>query len=352
MPKRKARIALIGGGTFDRDILLALNASTLPEGCELVALNFEMPGDGSVPEWLPLIPSGDRVTGRDGRSWINDRPEGILNFFAQDAADIPLDWEHATHLKAPQGEPAPAAGWIKELQLREGAIWGRFDWTPRGRASVENREYRYLSPALIFEKSSNRILNIASVGLVNKPNFKLAALNRQQPQVEEAPPMLKKLLAKLGLPETADEATALNAIVQLQGDLSTALNRADTPSLDRFVPRADYDAALNRAATSETALAEVKKADLELAINATVDAAVVAGKVTPGTKDYYVGMCRQDGGLDAFRKFVEAAPVVGKGSDLDGKSPAAGETALNAEEKKIAEMFGNSADDLKKYGAA
>lgn len=320
--------------------------------CELVALNFELPADGSVPEWIELIPAGQVVRGRDGRQWLNDNPQAILDAFATDGRDIPLDWEHSTELQAPEGKPAPAAGWGRQLQLRDGgAVWGRFEWTPRGRACVENREYRYISPVFVFDKQTRRIVRIDSVGLTNRPNLHLTALNRYQPEPKETT-MLKKLLVKLGLPEDATEAQALNAIGKLESDLQTALNRAQTPSLDKFVPRADYDSALARATNAEQKLQDKETAELETAINREVDDALKAGKITPATKDFYAAMCRQEGGLDQFRKFVEAAPVVGRPSELDNKSPETGGKALNAEVKQLADMFGNSAEDLAKYGQA
>lgn len=328
-------------------MLLALNAAELSESCELVALNFELPADGSVPDWLDLIPAGPVAQGRDGRSWLNDNPQAILDAFVANALDIPIDWEHATELKARKGDPAPAAGWIKELQLRDGVVAGRIEWTPRGRASVESREYRYLSPAINIEKGTNFIRSISSVGLVNKPNFRLPALNHAQ---KEHPMDLKDLLLKLGLPENGTLEQALNAIGKMQGDLQVALNRAETPSLELFVPRGDYDTALNRAATAETKLADQQKVELETAINSEVDAAMQAGKIIPATKDYYLAMCRQDGGLEQFKKFVAAAPVVGDASGLDTKQPKDEGVALNSEEKQICANLGISEEEYRKAG--
>lgn len=334
------------------DNLKALNAATLPEGCAALALNFELPADGQAPEWIELLPGGERVLGRDGREWVNDQPQALLDAFAGDGKEIPIDIEHATELQAPQGLPAPAAGWIQALELRgANALWGRVAWTPKGKEAVANREYRYVSPVFLYAKDSRRILKITSVGLTNQPNLRLPALNHQQPNEKESA-MWKQLLALLGLAETATEEQAMNAVKKLQVDLQTALNRAETPSLDKFVPRADYDAALSRATNAEQKIQAQQKAALETEINAEVDAALKAGKITPATKDFYVAMCRQDGGLDQFKKFVEAAPVVGDPSGLDGKTPPGDAKALNAEEQKIAAMFGNSAEDLKKYGSA
>lgn len=331
---------------------VAANSAQIPTGCERLALNFQLPPDGSVPEWIELIPPGQVVAGYDGRTWINDNPEGIVNNFRADGRELPLDWEHATELQAPQGLPAPAAAWGNELQVRDGgAIWGRFEWTDRGRASVESKEYRYISPVWIYEIGSGRIRSISSVALVNKPNLALPALNQQQLKQEGDHAMFKKLLILLGLAETATEEQALNAVTLLQGDLKTARNRAETPSLDKFVPRADYDNVVSRATNAETKLSERDKADLDKAVTAAVDDAVKSGKIVPASKDYYTAMCRQEGGLAAFTKFLETAPVIGKDSDLDDKDPNKDKgLALNNEQSRIAAMFGNSAEDLKKYG--
>ncbi|OGC00137.1 hypothetical protein A2V82_16505 [candidate division KSB1 bacterium RBG_16_48_16] len=315
------------------------------------ALNFELPLDGSVPEWIELIPAGQSVVGRDGRAWVNDNPQGIVSAFAGNKAPIPVDVEHATEIKAPGGDAAPAMAWVEKEEVREGgSIWGEVTWTPKGQEMVANREYRYISPVLIYEKATGRIVGISSVGLTNKPNLYLNALNRESNQKEEIAMDLKALLAALGLPETATLEQALNAVGKLKGDLTTALNRVETPSLDKYVPRADYDAAVGKAANAEQKGRERDAADLDTAINTEIDGALKAGKITPATAEYHKAQCRQDGGLDRFKQFVTAAPVVADASGLDGKKPGETTTALNAEEAKIAAMFGNSVEDIKKYG--
>lgn len=316
----------------------------------VAAPNFEMPAEGEVPEWIMLVPAGEVIETRDTRGWINDSPETVVEMLKARNAHLPIDYEHATELKAPKGEAAPAAGWLEEFEIREGAVYGRVNWTPAGLQSVANREYRYISPVLLHDKQ-NRVRSLSSVALVNKPNMLLPALNRQQQPVQEESLMnWKELLAKLGLPETATLEQALNAVGTLQGDLTAALNRAETPNLEKFVPRGDFDALLTRATNAEQKLAEIDQETLDKAINSEIDAALKAGKITPGTKDYYAAMCRQEDGLDKFKEFVAAAPVVAADTNLDDQDPEASGKALNAEQQQIAGMFGNSAEDLKKYG--
>ena len=334
--------------TQSLNLIVALN-SAVPDVFRM-ALNFEMPQDGSAPEWLELLPAGQIVTGRDGRTWINDQPEGLLAAFAAEGKDLPIDWEHSSELKAREGEEAPAAAWIKEMELRDGgSVWGRVEWTTKGAASVSSKEYRYLSPVFVFEQESRRIVRLTSCGLTNQPNLFLNALNRVQ-TTEVTTMDLAQLLAALGLPATFTLAQALNHIAKLKDDLATALNSAASPALDKFVPKADYDLALNRATSAEGKLAAQDKAALETAINTEIDAALKAGKITPATQEYHVAQCRQEGGLDRFKAFVAAAPAVADASKLDGKKPGETDAALNAEQLQVANMFGNSVEDLKKFG--
>ncbi|ATW30227.1 hypothetical protein BJP41_07750 [Candidatus Williamhamiltonella defendens] len=59
-----------------------------------------------TPLCVELIPVGEQITGRDGRSWVNDHPQGMVDAFQANHADLPIDIEHATELKAPKGDPA------------------------------------------------------------------------------------------------------------------------------------------------------------------------------------------------------------------------------------------------------
>lgn len=318
------------------------------------ALNMmEIPNsspDGALPDWVMLLPAR-MVQGRDGRWWRNDRPEEILSYFAGLGRDLPIDIEHSTERKAPLGDPAPAIGWIDRMENRNGEIWGHALWNDAGKKTVGGREYRYLSPVILFTEADNTIVGITSVGATNQPNLTLPALNNENRGLTpKENSMWKNVLSALGLAETSTEADAVTAISRLKGDVSAAANRAENPSLEKFVPRADYDAALAKASNAEQKLSEIKTSQLETAINSAIETALKDGKITPATADYHRAQCRQDGGLDRFAAYCAAAPSIGGDSGLDGKKPEGEQKALNAEEKRIADMFGNSAEDLAKYG--
>lgn len=313
-----------------------------------LALNTDLSAtvsDGKAPEWVELIPAGPNVTGRDGRQWLFDEQAGMLvqSSFLGRAIDLPIDWEHATQHRATKGESAPAAGWIKQLELRDGALWGLVDWTPRASEQVINREYRFLSPVFDFDPDTTRIARLVSAGLTNKPNFLLTALNQET--MENTPVKLSPaLLAALGLPETATEEQAIAATTQLKATAQAA--NAEKPNLTQFVPRADYDALGVRAVNAEQALATQKKTEHNKEVDAVIAAATQAGKITPATVDYHRAMCQDEAGLARFKEFVTAAPVVAAASDLGERQPKHLKTALNAEEQQVAKLMGMSEADF------
>lgn len=317
------------------------------------ALCFELPQNSNAPEWMQLLPVGD-VDGRDGRSWKNPDPQAVIERTLASGRDVVLDWEHATELKAPKGEPAPAAAWFKEYKIEDGYIWGKPNYTPNGLESVKNQEQRYISPVFRFTKD-NTIWDITSVALTNSNNLYLKALNHQTKTPDEVTPMtpeqLKALLKALGLPEDANFDTAMNHVQQQNEKLQTALNNQQkTTDLNKFVPRADHDAVLLRAKNAEQNLQTIADEEKTAAITAAIDGAVAAGKIAPASKEFYTAVCQQEGGLDQFKTYLESAPVIADNAGLDGKKPPETQTAMNAEQQHLNQFFGNSAEDLKKYG--
>ena len=313
-----------------------------------LALNTDLSAtvsDGKAPEWVELIPPGPNVTGRDGRQWLFDEQAGTLvqSSFLGRAIDLPIDWEHATQHRASKGESAPAAGWIKQLELRNGALWGLVDWTPRASEQVINREYRFLSPVFDFDPDTTRIARLVSAGLTNKPNFLLTALNQENTEVTPVT-LSPALLTALGLPATATEEQAIAATTQLKAT-AQAVN-TEKPNLEQFMPRADYDSVLQRATNAEQALAEQKKTEHTKQVDALITSATQAGKITPATVDYHRAACQDETGLARFKAFVDAAPVVAAPSNLDERKPDKTATALNAEEQHVAKLLDMSEADF------
>ena len=323
---------------------------------------------GAVPDWIELLPPGPIIKGRDGRRWLLPDPQPVIDAFAQLGRPLVVDWEHATETRAPQGLDAPASGWIDQIEIRSGGpIWGRVAWTPRAIDQIAAKEYRYISPVIQYQRDTLEIVAITSAALTNTPNLTLTALNQQGTPMNDD--LLERLRYLLNLPTLATVEEILAEMDKLRDQvaaaptdtagnrpslsalLATALNRTEVQPLEKFVPRADYDATLIRATNAEQKLAAIETAQRDAEIAGLVESALQAGKITPATKDYYLAMCRSTGGVEAFKAFVEkATPVVGGGNPpLNGKPPGT-DVAMNAEMQQVSAMFGNNIEDLKKYG--
>jgi phage I-like protein len=327
-------------GGLDSSPALAL-CEAVPAPASGVALAVELLADGQVPEWIKLMPAGAEVQTRDDRRWNNPDPAAVIAATRAHGLPLPLDFEHGSEI-GPPGQPSPAAGWIEALELREGAIWARAAWTPRAADMLRAREYRFLSPAFLFDKATQRILRITSVALTNRPAFPELALNRLQYQPEDTmtPEQRKTLCAALALADTATDAEIVTAAQKQHTALATAAEQAKTPPLDKFVPRGDYDAQVAKATAAETKLADQAKAEQAKAIDAEISAAVSAKKITPATADYYRAMCAQAGGLEQFKKFIAAAPVLAPDQVIQGDPAKKGAAALTADQLAICKTMG------------
>lgn len=336
-----------------------------PVGRLSTCYEFGLRGRGA-PDRVLLIPAGRDLAGRDGQRWVFDA-ERARNATAANQALIPVDFNHATELKAGKGEDTPAAGWITQVDVQDGALWASIEWTDRGRFAVVGRSYRYLSPAFHFDPKTREIGRIASVALVNKPNLRLPALNREEGTMDEetkagatgpeaasgggggqpAPAPAGAPGSGGGQPSPAPAAQS-ERVAQSE---RAAQSEPAAPAADlaAYVPRADYDQALARAAEAERRLGEVRAAERSAEIEAEVAAAVRAGRIAPASVEYHRQACAAEGGLERFRAFARSQPEIAGPGGLDGKSPAPGAPSGNAEAARVAAMFGNSAEDLNRY---
>lgn len=406
MPDRKAKnpSSAIGNprnreglGARASECLALCDAGTGVNGA-VATCAFDMHISGTVPDWVELMPAG-AFTPRDSRAaWRNDDPDAVVAASRALNMDLPVDYEHQTDLAPENGQPAPAAGWITELQVRAGAIWGRVEWTGKARAMLAAREYRFLSPTFYHDKKSRVVTRIARAALTNNPALELKALTKQE--MSDMDPKLKKVLELLGLAETADEAALAAALADLQGsaralatlagaagvadgasaeEIATAVSElvendsadsvraiaraaglADTaspadiekavasavakaaagsPDPSEFVPRSEFDQV-------KATLSSLQKDGAESKATAAVDAAIEDGKVTPGNRDWALAYATKD--PEGFDEFVGNAPaIVAPGSKGNAQPPKAG-SALSAEELETCRLTGTDPETFKK----
>lgn len=123
-----------------------------------------------------ILPAGV-FRAADGRpanldGWKIDAQIGAkLAALAATGDDLVIDYEHQSLLTKTNGQPAPAAGWFKTLQWREGE--GLFAvnvrWTDKAKAMIAAKEYRFVSPVFVFDGNTGEVQRIVGMGLTNTP---------------------------------------------------------------------------------------------------------------------------------------------------------------------------------------
>lgn len=313
----------------------------------VMALNAA--GDGAT-RTIHLIPKpleDGTVPGRDGRYWKLSNPEAVVT--ASNAAlekfHAPLDEGHKMFFSP----DAPAFGWFQSFGLSaDGGISGVNELTDLGLNAIENKHYRYASVVFDYDLETLEILVIKGAGLTNNQNLQVQALNTQLPagagDNHKENGMLKALLTALGLTEDATQEQALKTIQDLK-TAKTALN-----AQGEMVPKqslVDANTALNAA---QTELKTLKGAAFKEKVTTALNKAQTDGKLTPAARAKWEPSITDETALNHFNGVMEASPVLTKDQIPAGEAPAGG-TALNSATVEMANIFGNSEEDIKKYGA-
>lgn len=331
------------------------------------AVHAELPSsqEAAVPDWVQLLPtSSGAVQTFDARGpyHVADPELIIQNSFAE-ADKLPIDQDHAMDLAAKEGRPAPARGWIVEMQAREDGIYGRVEWTPTGRALLEDRAYSGISPVIGHRSTSDKaIVIIRRASLVNRPNLRgMTSLN------QETDTMFQETIAKLlGLAAEASESditTALNARLETSedalqsqlGEIAVALGCASdadpaaivTAAQSAGVDESDTITALQSTVTELSKTVTSLQAGTKLSAAETfVDGAIKEMRVgVSASRDHFITLHQRD------PEGTEA--LIGKLPQLDASHttivpPASndGATTLNAEETSVATLLGLSTEEM------
>lgn len=198
----------------------------------IAACAFQLPklADGSV--WLQFTPAGEfrPIDGRpmDVPAWRIDAASAavvIARFQARQTPPV-VDYEHQTLKKEQNGQPAPAAGRILELEWRDGSgLWARAELTARARQMIEDGEYLYFSPVFAYG-ADGTVLAVLMGALTNDPAIdgmeplarRAAATFGLFDPEEELPvdELLKAIIAALALKAETTEAEAIAALTALK----------------------------------------------------------------------------------------------------------------------------------------
>ncbi len=327
-------------------------------------------GDGA-PEWVMLARVGvwhghpTVGTQRITRDHLRAALEYFSRHYAAHGKDLVVDYDHAS--VAVPVVNAPAAGWIRELELREDdtQLWGRVQWTTEAAGAIAARRYRYVSPVFRFN-APDRVtgkpvpMTVHSLALTNTPFLtELEALNHDAatdggsttPHSDGGANMsLLEQLARaldrepegfasgLGLSEGAHDravAEAVQALVakvkELQQPEAPVPNAVAAalglpPDADETAAKAaiirlkapgdGLDAVRSALGLSEQAgadevlnsIAELQQDRRRSDAEDLVAQAVEAGKVPPAHRDFYLREALSD--LEATRQVINSMPVL------------------------------------------
>jgi phage I-like protein len=291
-----------------------------------------------APEWIELLPAGEFV-GRDGRGPFRvSNAEAVIA--ATDAlrmqAGLPIDYDHATDFAAPSGRRAPAAGWIRAIEVREGALWGKVEWTTHGSAAVATHEYRYISP--VFEYSQNgEVQRILRAALTNNPNLYLTAISARESsdKLTTRVPMKTRatrvseeqrgnmvetiegqLCEMLGLEKGSTPEMIIGEVRRVLGtdavmsaatEISSAVSGSNATAQSIVVDPARY-VPIEQFETALTELNQLRVATARERAAFRVDAAMKAGKIVPSQREWAIAYCQAN--TNGFESFIARQPAL------------------------------------------
>lgn len=323
--------------------------------------------------------------------------------------DIVIDYEHQTE----KDIVAPAAGWLLSgIFLKNDGIYGRVkSWTKRAEDFIRNKEYRYLSPTLLFndvdKTTGERIpLRIKNISLTNEPfldtikpitakddaTATIIYLTDSPQSINGGNTMLEMILKMLGLDPNAtidavkakleewknagttvaakytsamkelglQETATVDDVKAFALKHTTFLTELGLKATDNVDQIKSVIVAAKDKGTQQVDLKDyVKKSDfqtLELQlktrdVNDAVTAAVQKGKIAPASLEEFKKIALKD--LTQFNDLMakvpdySAIPLQG----IEAKSIAKPtDAAPDANTIEVAAKAGVSVEDIKKYG--
>lgn len=284
-------------------------------------------GQSLAGRWIQVLPFGQQIEARDGRKFtVRDANEIIKR------TELPMlvDWEHRS-----VADDSLAAGWIEELEVRPGqGVWGRVDWTPKGRDQVRAREFRFLSPVVLGKREGGlfHVQRIASVALTNTPALKMQGIEmfREQygrrfgPFTEDQPMSKLKavLAAALGMgadaSDDAVESAALSRIHKPSGgeDVASLKQIAETLTTER-------NEALDKLKSTTAELQTFKQKAFARDVEVFFDRGAREGKIPPAAREKWLKFALE--APDKFEMFKEVVyPGLQKVVSSERQAPAPG----------------------------
>lgn len=212
--------------------------------------NFAL--NAQATDKLVLIPEGI-FRGIDGRPidaphWrlTPEKGRAIVAVLNARSIDMLIDYEHAILTAKSEGKEVPASGWLKaggfEYVDGIGLCSSNWSWTKKAKTYIEDEEYKYLSPFIIYDESGD-VQGLINVALTNTPN------------IDTLPPALLAAAAQDFLPQNSTETQSL----------TTPLTQSqESPRMDELLEQLRWMLNLPISATAEEIHAELGKLQTQI----------------------------------------------------------------------------------------
>lgn len=349
----------------------------------LAACSFALPAIGDDRTlWLQVTPAG-AFRPADGRTinvpaWHIDAAVAsrvISRFRARKTPPV-LDYEHQTLHKEENGQPAPAAGFFRDLEWRDGeGLFAQVELTSRAAQYIQDGEYRYFSPVFFYSPKTGDVLELQMGALTNFPAIDgmqeltlRAAATFGLFHDEDTPvnPLLTAVLAALGLAETTTEEQAIAALTA-HTEKATALRKlvgvaegadddavlaactglkakVSAPDPAKFVPVEAVESLRGEVAVLS---ARLKERD-EQETDALIDAALEDGRLLKPLAGWARDLGKKDrAALTAYLGAAEPIAALA-GSQTGGKDPVPDpKSGLTDAERAVCSAMGLTPDQFK-----
>jgi phage I-like protein len=302
--------------------LLCSDEGTGQEACPTLFLL--MAGAPGAAGELVRIPVAMVARGYKGKQKFAvtaaDLAQIVKNFRKRGTGDLVIDYDHSTDFSAGTGEPVPAAGWLKAIEDvpdANGVLWGQAEFTERASKMLAAREYKYVSPVVVWGKRDKdsgepQGTTVTSIALTNTPLLeKLPAIAFSDGWQEEidrgdaanAGVKEKRVVKKLIMADrvartvrvVADDDT--ESVVTLEG--LEAAPKVITMSDVKRGAEGQYDFSSLETGGDVLIAGEVFRGVM---VQRELDDAVKAGKITPAQRPFYEKLAASD--LTGFRGLV------------------------------------------------
>lgn len=315
-----------------------------------------------VQSWIRIFPEGEVKIRGDEPAFINKQSaENLIAIFRTGGNQMVIDYEHQTLT----GEVAPAAGWITDLEWRDGdGLYARAEWTSRALEYIRAGEYKYFSPVFMMTPE-REIVELYNLGLTNQPRLQgLDAIAAKFSGKENKMGIIDRIKEILGLPTEAEDETIEQEIIRLRELVKEKENVPEEAAAKEAVLEA---LGLPRETTEREVVAQIhalkqeaSRPDLTEEVRALkrrlgerdrdelVARAISEGNITPAQKGWAEKYAMEDPA--GFKIFLAKAPVVipVDGLSVNHEDPV--EPQIDPGQQAINKSLGVSGEDWKQYG--